>query len=72
MSGYLTLAGHKSLSAPISSLRDNHRLNTSSVSAIPCDYSAITYFAFAAIKLFHNAHGGYNFFGSPNTEEDAV
>jgi hypothetical protein len=68
----LTLVGPRPLIAPVSSLRDNHRSNVSGASPIFCHHSATTSVAYAAIKLFYNAQGRYGFFGSPNTEKDAV
>jgi hypothetical protein len=72
MTGYLTLAGLKSPNLPVSGLRDDHPSTTSGASAIFCYYSATTYGVYAAIKLFHNAHAIYGFFGNPNAEKETV
>jgi hypothetical protein len=68
----LTLAGLEPLIALFSSPGDYHCSNAGGASPTFCDHSATTSVACAAIRLFYNAHSGYNFSGSPNTEENAV
>jgi hypothetical protein len=68
----LTLAGLKSVITPVSSSGESHRSNATGASHISCNYSATNSVAYATIKLLYNAHSRYDFFGSPNTEEDTV